>query len=141
LTKAFHSGFTEIVHAKTDKDLISVQNSDEFKKLTQLNIEFSVNWNMLVRDKLTIKNQSSFNWTNVIIRVKFREDRSQDWYTGIGNQGLQIGSLDLGASVEFEAFNSTKIGLDVIQLKIQTDQGELTVTLKNNNGVLTVIPN
>lgn len=136
LNRAFNSGFLEIVHAKSDPDLMSLHESDRFKELIQMKIGYDVDWNALTPDIFHISNLSEFDWTNVVIRVNYLENDSRGWKTIIGDSGVRKERLSRSESFSFNAFNSTQNFLISVQLDIQADQGSMNVVFQNNSGQL-----
>jgi len=136
LKRAFNSGFTEIVHAKSDPDLMSLHESDRFKELVQMKIGYGVNWNALTPDVFHISNLSEFDWTNVVIKVNFLENDSRGWKTIIGDSGVRKERLSRSESFSLNAFDSTQNFLISVQLDIRADQGSMNVVFQNNSGQL-----
>tara|TARA_B100000315_G_scaffold242702_1_gene265187 strand:- start:115 stop:933 length:819 start_codon:yes stop_codon:yes gene_type:complete len=129
--KALRSGFTDIAHAKSDPELVSVHNQEEFKNLTEMIFSYELNWNMFIADKLTIMNESNFDWTKVIIKVAYMETDNKVSETIYDRQ-----RLNQGESLTFDAFYSTKTFLLSVMLQINTEQGIITGQLKNHSGQL-----
>jgi hypothetical protein len=131
-------GFTDIHHAKSDPDLASVLESERFRKLLEMKIDYGVTWNILNADILLITNRSEFDWTNVIVNARYLETFSQDWKSIIERSGIKRAQLRIDETLRINAFDSTKDFLKSVELIIRTDQGSMEVLFQNSNGQLQV---
>lgn len=138
LKRAFNSGFTDILHAKSDSDLASLHESQRFDELTKMRIGYDVTWNWWNRDVFSLSNRSEFDWTNVTVNISFLESTSPDWKTVIEPPGIQRKRLRKDEILSIGAFDSTIEFLKSVELNISTDQGSKRVSFQNNAGQLEV---
>jgi len=138
LKRAFNSGFTGILHAKSDPDLASLHESQRFDELTKIKIGHDVTWNFWNRDIFLLSNRSEFDWTNVTVNISFLENTSPDWKTVIQQPGVQRNRLRKDETLSINAFDSTIHFLKSVELNISTDQGSMRVSFQNDAGQLQV---
>lgn len=136
LKRAFNSGFTDIRHAKSDPDLVSVHELRQFKKLVEMKIEYGVTWNILNADVLLLTNRSEFDWTNVTVDVKYLENDSLGWKTISEQPEARKYWLRKDETLSINAFQSTMGFLKSVEVNINTNQGSKKILFQNNNGQL-----
>jgi tetratricopeptide (TPR) repeat protein len=141
--RAMRAGYTNIDHAKKDPDLAAVHNLPEFKNLVSMRFEYSLNWNALIPDVLSLTNKSKFNITNVNIGLLCHVFDSTGrmnptWYYNNWSRSIKFDQIKVNQSIKFNAFDYTKQQVAQIKLDIICDQGHVQAVFVNRGGALSL---
>jgi hypothetical protein len=120
------------------KETLKATMPKTYNKVFELQFLVSMDWHLVQKDRILIKNISNEKWTG-IIAGSFYNEYGKPSYRADTNQWYKYNDVGSGQQLQIRTAASTKIALENISLHIWTDQGNVIIELNNRgDGVFNV---